>query len=333
MPSLRYVWHRLIAKEPHLGNYTLRRLWQMVPVLVIVSITVFAIIHLIPGNPAEIIAGPNATDEQLAALKARMGLDEPLWTQYVIWLGQIVQGDLGNSYINNYPVGRIIAQRIPATLELALAAALIALLIAFPLGIGAAIRPGSLFDLGVTIFSALSFAIPGFFLLILLILLFSLEWQLLPPSGRPDLMSEPWLYIKSILLPAFTLGIGVAARLVRYLRSSLLEVLDQDYVRTARAKGIREQLILIRHTLPNAMIPVVTVFGLQVGDLLSGAIVVESIYAWPGIGRLTIQAIEWRDYSLLQANVMFIVLTFLLVNLLTDLTYGFLDPRIRYSKQ
>lgn len=315
-----------------MGNYALRRLWQMVPVLVLVSVGVFLIIHLIPGDPAQIIAGPNATDEQLAALRARMGLDEPLWTQYGIWLGRIVQGDLGNSYINNYPVRQMIAQRVPATVELAVASALIALLIALPLGIGAAVRPGSLFDFAVTIFSALSFAIPGFFLLVLLILLFSLQWQLLPPSGRPDLLEEPWLYLKSILLPAFTLGIGVAARLVRYLRSALLEVLDQDYVRTARSKGIRGRLILLRHALPNAMIPVVTVFGLQVGDLLSGAIIVESIYAWPGVGRLTIQAIEWRDYSLLQANVMFIVLAFLLVNLITDLTYGFLDPRIRYGR-
>lgn len=316
-----------------MGTYALRRLWQILPVLGLVSIAVFAIIHFIPGDPAQIIAGPNATDEQLAALRERMGLDEPIWQQYLIWLGNILRGDLGNSYINDYPVGRMIAQRVPATVELAVAAALIAVLIAFPLGIGAAVRPGSLFDLAVTIFSALSFAIPGFFLLILLILLFSLKWQLLPPSGRPDLWEEPALYAQSIILPAFTLGIGVAARLVRYLRSALLEVLDQDYVRTARAKGLWGQLILMRHALPNAMIPVITVFGLQVGDLLSGAIIVESIYAWPGVGRLTIQAIEWRDYSLLQANVMFIVLAFLLVNLLTDLTYAYLDPRIHYGRR
>ncbi len=316
-----------------MGSYALRRLWQMVPVLLLVSIAIFAIIHLIPGDPAQIIAGPNATDEQLAALRARMGLDEPIWYQYLIWLRNILSGDLGRSYINDYPVGAMIAQRIPATVELAVAAALLAVLIAFPLGIFAALRPGSLIDFSVTIFSALSFAIPGFFLLILLILLFSLRWQLLPPSGRPDFWTEPLLYLQSILLPALTLGIGVAARLVRYLRSALLEVLDQDYIRTARAKGLRERLLLLQHALPNALISVVTVFGLQVGDLLSGAIIVESIYAWPGVGRLTIQAIEWRDYSLLQANVMFIVLAFLLVNLITDLTYGLLDPRIRYDEQ
>jgi peptide/nickel transport system permease protein len=315
-----------------LGRYALRRLWQMVPVLLLVSIGLFSIIHLIPGDPAQIIAGPNATDEQLAALRQRFGLDQPLYTQYVIWLRNVLTGDLGVSYINRLPVRELIAQRIPATIELALASALIGILIALPLGIISAVRPGSWIDMFTTAFSALSFAIPSFFLLVLLILLFSVELNWLPPSGRPRFSSQPTLYLKSILLPALTLGIGVAARLVRFLRSALLEVLDQDYVRTAKAKGLRGRLVLIRHALPNALIPVVTILGLQLGDLLSGAIIVESIYAWPGVGRLTIQAIEWRDYALLQANVMLIVLAFLLVNLLTDLTYGFLDPRIRFNR-
>ena len=315
-----------------MGRYALRRLWQLVPVMFLVSVAVFSIIHFIPGNPAQIIAGPNATPEQLASLETRLGLDQPIYLQYGIWLRNLVSGDLGVSYINKMPVLDIIKRRIPATVELALASAVIALIIALPLGIGAALRPGSLFDLVVTTFSALSFAIPGFFLLILLIVLFSQQLRLLPPSGRPDIWEQPGLYFRSILMPAFTLGIGVAAKLVRYLRSSLLEVLDQDYVRTARAKGLREGLVLVQHALPNALIPVVTVFGLQLGDLLSGAIIIESIYAWPGVGRLTIQAIEWRDYSLLQANVLFIVLAFMMVNLVTDLTYGLLDPRIRFDE-
>jgi peptide/nickel transport system permease protein len=304
----------------------------MVPVLFLVSIALFSIIHLIPGDPAQIIAGPNATDAQLDALRVRFGLDQPLHTQYAIWLGNVLRGDLGVSYINRAPVRDLILQRIPATVELAIAAALIGVLIALPLGILAALRPGSWIDMVTTAFSALSFAIPGFFLLVLLILLFSVELNWLPPSGRPRFSSQPVLYFQSILLPALTLGIGVAARLMRFLRSALLEVLDQDYVRTAKAKGLRERLVLLRHALPNAMIPVVTILGLQLGDLLSGAIIVESIYAWPGVGRLTIQAIEWRDYALLQANVMFIVIAFLLVNLLTDLSYGMLDPRIRHAR-
>jgi peptide/nickel transport system permease protein len=314
------------------GRYALQRLWQMVPVLFIISIAVFSIIHFIPGNPAQIIAGPNATPEQLAALEARLGLDQPVWMQYVIWLQNVFSGNLGVSYINNFPVREIIGQRIPATIELAIASLFIGVLIAFPLGIIAALRPGSWIDLAVTTFSALTFAMPSFFLLVLLILLFSQELRWLPPSGRPNLWEEPVLWLKSIILPAFTLGIGVATNLARYLRSSLLEVLDQDYVRTARAKGLQGQLVLVRHALPNALIPVITILGLQLGDLLSGAIIIESIYAWPGVGRLTIQAIEWRDYALLQANVLFIVIVFLLVNLVTDLAYGWLDPRIRFDK-
>jgi len=314
-----------------LGQYALRRLWQMVPVMFIVSIAVFSIIHLIPGSPAENIAGPNADEAQIAILEAKMGLDQPLYRQYLIWIGDVLTGDLGESFINGYPVSKLMLQRIPATLELALAAAIIGILIAFPLGILAALRPGSIFDIATTTLSALSFAVPGFFLLILFILLFSVELRWLPPSGRPDFFEEPVLHMKSLILPAVTLGIGVAAKLMRYLRSSLLEVLDQDYVRTAHSKGLRGSVVVTKHSVPNALIPVVTILGLQLGDLLSGAIIIETIYAWPGVGRLTIQAIHNRDYSILQANVLFIVGAFLLVNLIADLTYGFLDPRIRYD--
>ena len=314
-----------------MGKYALRRLLQMIPVLVIVSILIFAIIHLIPGNPAEIMAGPNATDEQLAALNHQYGLDQPLWTQYFIWIKNVLGGNLGTSFINGFPVGKLIMQRIPATVELALAAALIGLLISFPLGIISALKPGSFIDFFTTLFSALSFAVPSFWLAILLILLFSLHFKALPPSGRPVFSEDPGGHLKSLIMPALTLGIAMAAKLTRYLRSSMLDVLNQDYTRTARAKGLSESTVVIRHAIRNALIPVVTVFGLQVGDLLSGAIIVESIFAWPGVGRLTIQAIGWRDYSILQASVMFIVLAFLTVNLLTDLTYGLINPRIRYE--
>jgi peptide/nickel transport system permease protein len=314
-----------------MGKYALRRLAQMVPVLFIVSVVVFAIIHLIPGNPAEIMAGPNATDEQLAALRHQYGLDQPLWLQYFIWLGNILSGNLGHSFINDFPVGKLIALRVPATVELAIVSAIIGALIALPLGTISALRPGSLIDFTSTLFSALSFAVPGFWLAILLMLLFSLQLKWLPPSGRPDFGEQPFEHLKSLLMPALTLGIAMAAKLTRYLRSSMLDVLDQDYTRTARSKGLGERLVVIRHVLRNALIPVITVFGLQIGDLLSGAIIVESIFAWPGVGRLTIQSIGWRDYSILQASVMFIVLAFLMVNLITDLTYAFIDPRIRYE--
>ena len=314
-----------------MGKYALRRLLQMIPVLILVSIVIFAIIHLIPGNPAEIMAGPNATDEQLAALKQQYGLDQALWIQYFLWLKHVLRGDLGVSFINGYPVGKLILQRIPATIELALAAAIIGLVISFPLGILSSLKPGSWLDLFTTLFSALSFAVPSFWLAILFILLFSLHFKWLPPSGRPPFSQDPVAHIKSLLMPAMTLGIAMAAKLTRYLRSAMLDVLNADYVRTAHAKGLSRFHVVMRHAIRNALIPVVTVFGLQVGDLLSGAIIVESIFAWPGVGRMTIQSIGWRDYSMLQASVMFIVMAFLLVNLITDLTYGIIDPRIRYD--
>ncbi len=314
-----------------MGKYALRRLAQMVPALLLVSIAVFMIIHLIPGDPAKIIAGPNATDEQLEALTRQFGLDRPLWEQYITWLGNALTGNLGHSFINNYPVNQMIALRVPATLELALAATFIAVIIAFPLGILAALRPGSFVDLLSTLFAALSFAVPGFWLAILLILFFSLRLQWLPPSGRPDFGDQPVEHFKALIMPALTLGIALAAKLARYLRSAMLDVLDRDYVRTARAKGLQERVVIVRHVLRNALIPVITVLGLQTGDLLSGAIIVESVFAWPGVGRLTVQAIGWRDYALLQADVLYIVLAFMFINLLTDLTYGFFDPRIRYQ--
>lgn len=314
-----------------MGKYALRRLSQMIPVLFIVSIAVFSIIHFIPGDPAKNIAGPNATPEQLESLRRRLGLDQPVWIQYLIWLRNALTGNMGNSFINNYPVSKMIALRVPATVELAIAGSIVALLISFPLGIIAAIRQGSVIDFASTLFSALSFAVPGFWLGIMFVLLFSLQLRLLPPSGRPDFSEQPVEHLKSLIMPALTLGIGMAAKLARYLRSSMLEVLDQDYIRTARAKGLRERVVIYDHALRNGLIPVITVLGLQTGDLLSGAIIVESIFAWPGVGRLTVQAISWRDYSVLQADVLYIVLAFLIINLLADLAYAFVDPRIRYE--
>ncbi len=301
----------------------------MLPVLFIVSVVVFMIIHLIPGDPAQIMAGPNATPEQLHALRVQFGLDQPLWLQYITWLQNVLSGDMGYSFINKYPVVEMIKLRVPATAELAVAAAIIGVLISFPLGIGAALWRGSAFDYCCTIFSSLSFAVPGFWLAILLVLLFSVQLHMLPPSGRPDVVDDPTGHLRALILPAITLGIGVSAKLVRYLRASMLDALANEYTRTARGKGLREGAVVVRHVLPNALIPVVTVLGLQLGDLLSGAIIVESVFAWPGLGRLTVQAIGWRDYALLQADVLFIVLAFLLVNLITDLTYGLIDPRIR----
>ena len=314
-----------------MSKYIFQRLLQMIPVLFISSVIVFSIIHLIPGDPALIMAGSNATEEQVAALRQEFGLDKPLWSQYFIWLGNVLTGNLGNSIVNGFPVNELIKQRIPATVELAIASAIIAALIALPLGIFSALRPRSIVDFSTTTFSALSFAVPGFWLAILLILFFSLQLKVLPPSGRPEFGEQPVEHLKALIMPALTLGIGMAARLTRYLRSSMLDELSKDYTRTARSKGLTRRAVVVRHVLRNSLIPVITVFGLLIGDLLSGAIIIESIFAWPGIGRLTIQAITWRDYSILQASVMFIVFAYLIVNLLTDLIYGYIDPRIRYE--
>jgi peptide/nickel transport system permease protein len=314
-----------------MGKYALQRILQTIPALLLVSIGLFLVIHLIPGDPALLMAGPNASEEELAAITHQFGLDKPLTLQYLTWLRNALTGDLGYSFINKYPVNKLIAQRVPATLELALTAAIIAVVISFPLGILAALRPGSAIDFATTLFSSLTFAVPGFWLALMFILLFSLKLGWLPPSGRPDLAEEPVAHLKSLIMPAVTLGLGMAATVARFLRSSMLEVLDQDYVRTARAKGLKERLVVGRHVLRNALIPVVTVMGLHTGDLLSGAIIVESVFAWPGVGRLTVQAIGWRDYSLLQADVLYIVMAFMVINLVTDLTYGIIDPRIHYQ--
>jgi peptide/nickel transport system permease protein len=314
-----------------MGKYIQRRLLQMIPVLFIVSAVVFVMVRLIPGDPARVLAGPNATPEQINALIRQFGLDKPLWQQYFIWLQNMLQGNMGYSYINDYPVNTLILQRIPATLELAFISALIAIIIAFPLGIFAALKPGSFIDMMSTLFAALSFSVPGFWLALMFILLFSLWLHWLPPSGRPAIDEQPIEHFKALIMPALTLGIALAAKLARYLRSSVLEVLSRDHVRTARGKGLPERTVLTRHVVRNALMPVVTILGLQTGDLLSGSIIVESVFAWPGIGRLTVQAIGWRDYSLLQADVLYIVLAFMVINLITDLSYAAIDPRIRFE--
>jgi peptide/nickel transport system permease protein len=319
-------------QEVGLNNYILRRLAQIIPALLIVSLVVFLMVHLIPGDPAKNIAGPNAKDAQLQALTRQFGLDRPLWTQYLLWLRNALTGNLGRSFINDYPVNALILQRVPATFELALAASLIAALIALPLGVFAALRPGGLVDVVSTLFASLSSAVPAFWLAMVLILVFSLGLGWLPPSGRPDFGDEPVKHLLSLVMPALTLGIAIAAKLARYLRSALLDGLASDHVRTARAKGLAESQVVLRHVLRNALIPLITVLGLQIGDLLSGAIIVESIFAWPGVGRLTLQAIGWRDYALLQADVLYIVLAFVAVNLLTDVAYAAVDPRIRYER-
>lgn len=312
-------------------NYILRRLFQTIPVLLLSSIFVFALIRFIPGDPALIIAGPDALPAQVEAVRQRLGLDKPLVVQYLLWLGQVVQGDLGVSVLNSFPVAELILLKFWATLELAIGGLVVALLISFPLGLLAAINRGGWFERGVSIFTALGQAIPTFWLGLLLVIVFALRLRWFPPSGHIEFSQRPFTALQLLILPSLTLGLYTAAVLTRFLKASMLEVLGQDFVRTARAKGLSRWQTLLSHVLKNALIPVITVLGIQFAAFLGGAVVTESIFDWPGMGRLLLQAIQTRDYPLLQGTILFIVVIFVFINLIVDLLYGFLDPRIRYQ--
>lgn len=312
--------------------YAIRRLVQAVPVLLLSTVAVFLLLHLVPGDPALILAGSDASDEVIAAVRQDMGLDQPLPVQYGKWLARVVSGDFGRSYTSRLPVSELIAQRIPATLELAFAAMLLVLLIGLPTGVLSAVKQRSPVDWLVSSFNGLAIAIPSFWFGILAILLFALVLGWLPPGGRVNRMEDPVRALKSLLLPAFTLALHPAASLSRLVRASMLEVLHQDYVRTAHAKGLSQRVVIGRHALRNALVPVLTVLGLQFGRLLGGAVVVESVFAWPGLGRLILDAIGNRDYAVVQAALLLLVLIFIGVNLLTDLMYGVFNPRIRFGE-
>ncbi len=313
-------------------SFILQRLVQAVPVVLLSTVAVFTLMRLIPGDPAQILAGPDATPESIAAIRTDMGLDQPLPVQYVFWLSHVAQGDLGKSVLSKMPVATVMAQRIPATLELSLAAVVLTLLIAVPTGIIAAVRTDGIVDWLITSLNGVAIAVPGFWLGILGIIVFALILGWLPPGGRGDWGRDPVQEFKFLLMPAFTLAIGSAASLSRLVKSSMLEVLYDDYVRTARAKGLSEQLVIVRHALRNALVPVITVMGLQFGRLLGGAVITESVFAWPGLGRLILDAIGNRDYLVVQAALLALVLIYITVNLLTDLAYGLIDPRIRVGQ-
>jgi ABC-type dipeptide/oligopeptide/nickel transport system permease component len=312
--------------------FTLRRLVQAIPVVFLSTVGVFLLLHLVPGDPAVALAGSDATPEVLHAMRRELGLDQPLPVQYGLWVGRVIQGDLGRSYASKLPVGEQIAQRIPATLELTIAGLLLALLISIPTGILAAVRERGPADWLVSSFNAFAIAVPNFWFGILMILLFGLALGWLPPSGRGDFGRDPVGALQFLLLPAVTLALNQSAILSRFVKSSMLEVMHEDFVRTARAKGLREWLVVQRHVLRNALVPVATVLGIQFGRLLGGAIVVESVFAWPGVGRLILQGIGNRDYTIVQGTLLLLVVTFVVVNLITDLAYGLLDPRIRLSR-
>ena len=301
--------------------YLIRRLVLLVPVVLGVVTLVFLLIHAIPGDPVEVMLGEQARAADKELLRHELGLDRPLAEQYLSYVAGLARGDLGRSIHSREPVLRVIAARLPATLLLTLASLAVAVALAVPLGMLAAVRRGSAADRGSMLFALLGVSMPNFWLGPLLILLFSIHLGWLPVSG----MGGP----AHLVLPAVTLGTSLAAILTRMVRASVLEVIREPYVTTARAKGLPERAVLYRHTLRNALVPLVTVLGLQFGALLSGSVITETIFSWPGVGRLVIQAIYQRDYPLVQGCVLVISLCYVLVNLFTDAAYGLVDPRIR----
>lgn len=314
-------------------RYVLQRLLALIPVVFIVSIVTFAFIHLLPGDPVVALMGPeasNASAERIEARRHELGLDRALVVQYVDWVGNAVRGDLGVSAVTNQKVSEALSDRFPVTLHLALASLLVAVIIAVPAGITSAYRRNTPLDRVLTILALTGVAMPSFWLGILLILLFAVQFQWLPPSGFVSITTDPLECLRHLVLPAIALGTVQSAVIMRQVRSSLLEVLREDYVRTARAKGLNERKVIVGHALRNAMLPVVTVVGIQVSALLGGSVVVETVFAMPGLGRYAVDAIFIRDYPVVQAVVLVTALIVVLSSLMTDLSYALLDPRIRY---
>ena len=313
-----------------MGRFILGRLLAIVPVLVLVTAGVFFLIHLTPGDPIDAMMAESADPSVKAALSRQLGLDQPIHVQYLRWMGRVLHGDLGRSIRNNQPVIEDVGRRIRPSVELALLAILIALVVAFPLGILSAARRNTPVDGAGTTFALIGICMPNFLIALLLIFLFGVTLRWLPVSGYTDPLEDPVNGLRSLTLPAITLGLALGAVITRTLRSSLIEALSEDYVRTGRAKGLPEGAILGRHALKNSLIPVVTVLGLQLGGLIGGAVITEYVFALPGVGRLVVDAVFARDYPLVQGVVLLIALAYIATNLLVDLVYGFLDPRIRY---
>jgi peptide/nickel transport system permease protein len=328
----------------------LTRLLQLIPVLLGVSVIVFLMITLTPGDPVQIMIGDQRVEpEEIARLRAELGLDRPLVERFFVFIGNALQGEFGQSFFHRRPVIDVIAERLPATIELAVVALVIAVATAIPLGILAAVRRGSWIDKAATVGSLLGVSLPGFWFAILLIMLFAVHLQLLPVAGRIGYASEvspitgfllidtllrgrPDAFLdvlRHILLPAITLGLPMAAILMRVTRTSMLEVLRSDYITFAEAKGLKRSRVLYRHALKNALIPTVTVAAIEMGSLLGGSMIVETVFGWPGLGRLVVESIFMRNYPLIQAAVLFYAVTYVLLNFVADLLYTQLNPRVR----
>ena len=315
-----------------MSQYLAKRVLFSLLVLFVISIIVFTAVRMVPGDICAIVlASPDVEPSQCAAIEEELGLDEPLVTQYLKWMGGILTGDWGNALISRRDVWEEIQTRIPLTLELTLMATIIALVLALPMGVISAIKQDSTTDYLLRLLAVGWLSLPAFWVGTMLIVFPSNWWGYSPPPGYVDIWDDPLKNLEQLYLPAIALGIGLSASLARVTRSSMLEVLRQDYVRTARAKGLQERMVVIRHGLRNAMIPVITLFGLQFGVLLGGTVVLESIFSLPGLGTLTLGAVLIKDYPQIQGLVLFFAVVLVSINLLVDLSYAWFDPRIRYS--
>ncbi|MGG1675482.1 ABC transporter permease [Neobacillus sp. NRS-1170] len=313
--------------------YIIRRLLIAIPVLFGVTIVNFIIINMAPGNPVDMYVDPNTSQELLNLRKEQLGLNDPLWVQFFHWLGNLVQGNLGYSFSTYEPVSKVILERIGPTFQLTFLALIVGLIIALPIGIMSAVKQYSKLDYLATGTSFFGISIPHFFLGLGLIYIFAVQLQWLPAGGMSTLGSEDDFFdkIKHLILPVMVLAVGIAGQYVRYVRASLLEVLGQDYLRTARAKGLKEIVITNKHALKNALIPIITIIGLEIPFLLGGAVITEQVFQWPGMGQLTIQSIMSRDYPTLMALNLLTAFMVLFANLFTDILYSFVDPRIKYK--
>ena len=310
--------------------YIFRRVLASVPVLIVVALFVFLLLRLTPGDPAAIIAGDMAPPEQLAQIRQSLGLNEPLVTQFITWSGQLLSGDFGRSLISRTPVLTLIGQRLEPTLSLALVTMAITLLLSIPMGVLAAWRHGTLTDNVIMAISVLGFSIPVFVTGYIFIQIFAIDLKLLPVQGFKSIFDGVGPFLARIILPAFTLATIYIALIARMTRAAMLDVLDEDYVRTARAKGLSERIVLFRHALRNAAVPILTVVGTGFALMISGVVVTESVFNIPGLGRLTVDAILARDYPVIQALILLTSGIYVVINLLIDISYAFMDPRIRY---
>ena len=313
-----------------MGRYTLQRLLAMIPVLVVVAIVTFSLIHITPGDPVALMAGDLATPEQKEAIRKDMGLDRPIYQQLVIYFADLLRGDLGESIFNKFKVTTLISQRLEPTLFIAVFSQLVSIIIAIPLGILAAWKANTWIDRVVMVIAVLGLAIPSFWLGANLIWLFAVKLHWFPAFGYIPISEGVVPWIKSITLPSISVGFISAALIARMTRASMLEVLREDYVRTARAKGLGEQAVLLGHAFKNASIPVVTIIGIGIAGLVSGLVVTEAVFGIPGVGRLIVDAVNRRDYPVIQGVILMFTVAYVLINLIVDLIYGYLDPRIRY---